>query len=312
MTNFLFSINATFPIFLLIVIGYVLKRFKITTKEFVSISNRINYVLTLPVLLFIDISKTDIIKVFDLKYVLFCMIVTTVCFFGIWGLSKALIKDKSIIGAFVQASFRSSAAVLGVAFIQNMYGNSGMAPLMIIGTVPLYNIYSVIVLTFESGSNTKNNIKSAFSNIITNPIIIAIFAGVIASLLRIDFPFIIDKTLSNVASVATPMALIAIGAGFEGKKAIAKLKPTIIASLTKLVIQPAVFLPVAVAMGFREQKLVALMIMLAAPTTASCYIMASNMDNDTTLTSSVIVMTTFMSSVTLTLIIYILKNMCLI
>ena len=312
MSNFIFSINATFPVFLLIVIGYFLKRFNVTTKDFVSITNRINYILTLPALLFIDISKTDIIQVFDLKYVLFCIIVTTVSFFLLWWLAKLLIKDKSIIGAFVQASFRGSAAVLGVAFIQNMYGNSGMAPLMIVGTVPLYNIYSVIVLTFESNNGSKKSIKSALSNIITSPIIIAIFAGVIAALLKIDFPFIIDKTLSNVASVATPMALIAIGAGFEGKKAIAKLKPTIISSMIKLVILPVIFLPIAVMLGFRDQKLVALMIMLAAPTTASCYIMASSMGNDETLTSSVVVMTTFLSSITLTLIIFILKNMCLI
>ena len=309
MSNFIFSINATFPVFLLIVIGYFLKRFNVTTKDFVSITNRINYILTLPALLFIDISKTDIIQVFDLKYVLFCIIVTTVSFFLLWWLAKLLIKDKSIIGAFVQASFRGSAAVLGVAFIQNMYGNSGMAPLMIVGTVPLYNIYSVIVLTFESNNGSKKSIKSALSNIITSPIIIAIFAGVIAALLKIDFPFIIDKTLSNVASVATPMALIAIGAGFEGKKAIAKLKPTIISSMIKLVILPVIFLPIAVMLGFRDQKLVALMIMLAAPTTASCYIMASSMGNDETLTSSVVVMTTFLSSITLTLIIFILKNM---
>lgn len=312
MNNFIFSVNATFPVFLLIVIGYFLKRFNVTTKDFVSITNRINYILTLPALLFIDISKTDIIQVFDLKYVLFCIIVTTVSFFLLWWLAKLLIKDKSIIGAFVQASFRGSAAVLGVAFIQNMYGNSGMAPLMIVGTVPLYNIYSVIVLTLESNNGSKKNIKSAIVNIITSPIIIAIFAGVIAALLKIDFPFIIDKTLSNIASVATPMALIAIGAGFEGRKAIAKLKPTIVSSMIKLVILPLIFLPMAIAMGFRDQKLVALMIMLAAPTTASCYIMASSMGNDETLTSSVVVMTTFLSSITLTLIIFILKNMCLI
>ncbi|MBQ3061038.1 MAG: AEC family transporter [Lachnospiraceae bacterium] len=312
MNSFIFSINATFPVFLLIVIGYFLKRFKITTNEFVSITNRINYILTLPALLFIDISKTDIIQVFDLKYVLFCALVTTVSFFSIWGISKKCIKDKSITGAFVQASFRGSAAVLGVAFIQNMYGSSGMAPLMIVGTVPLYNIYSVIVLTFESNNGSKKSLKSAFVNIITNPIIIAIFAGVIASLLKIDFPFIIDKTLSNIASIATPMALIAIGAGFEGRKAIAKLKPTIISSAIKLVLQPAIFLPIAVMLGFRDQKLVALMIMLAAPTTASCYIMASSTGNDSVLTSSVVVMTTFLSSITLTLIIFILKNMCLI
>lgn len=312
MSNFIFSINATFPVFLLILIGYILKRCNIANKNFVSVSNRINYLLTLPALLFMDISQTNIAEVFDVKYVLFCMIVTSICFWGIWGLAKICIKDKTIIGAFVQASFRGSAAVLGIAFIQNMYGNSGMAPLMIIGTVPLYNIYAVIVLTFESNTGTEKSIKKAFINICKNPIILGILAGVIASLLQIDFPFIIDKTISNLAALATPMALIAIGAEFEGKKALAKIKPTVIAGMIKLVIQPAIFLPIAVLLGYREQKLVALLIMLAAPTTASCYIMASSMGNDEVLTSSVVVLTTFLSSVTLTFFIFILKTLCLI
>ena len=94
----------------------------------------------------------DIKAAFDLEYVLFCALATTVCFWGIWGGAKLFIKDKSVIGAFVQASFRSSAAIIGLAFIQNIYGQSAMGPLMMIGAVPLYNIYAVMVLTFEGQS----------------------------------------------------------------------------------------------------------------------------------------------------------------
>lgn len=57
-------------------------------------------------------------------------------------------------GEFIQAAYRSSAALLGIAFIQNIYGNSGQAPLMIIGSVPLYNIMAVVVLSFfKPGQN---------------------------------------------------------------------------------------------------------------------------------------------------------------
>lgn len=309
MSNFIFSINATLPIFLVIVIGYILKLRGKVNEAFCSAANDINYKLTLPALLFMDISSTDIKESFDTTYVLYCAIVTTVCFIVIWILSRIFIKNKSEIGAFVQGSFRGSAAVLGVAFIQNMYGTATMAPLMIIGAVPIYNICSVIVLTFEGGGNSDKNIKKALINICKNPIILSIIAGIIVSLLEIDFPVIIDKTIETVAKLATPLALLVIGASFEGRKAIKKIKITLMGCLIKLVIQPAIFLPLAIKLGFEGEKLISILIMLGAPTTASCYIMAKAMNNDTVLTSSIVVMSTLLSAVTLTLWIFLLKNM---
>ncbi len=308
MENFLYSLNATVPVFLVIVIGYYLKQKGMLTEAFCSAANKFNFQVTLPALLFKDISTADIRQVLDIRYMLYCAIVTSVCFFTLWGLTKLLMKDKSMTGAFVQASFRGSAAVLGIAFIQNIYGSSGMAPLMIVSAVPLYNIYSVVVLTFEGENDGQGgNIKRAFLNICKNPIIIGILLGVIVSFSGITFPAIVNKTVGSLASMATPLALVVIGAGFEGRKALAKIKPTIIASFIKLVLQPALFLPVAVWLGFRTEKLIAILVMLGAPTTVSCYIMAKNMNNDEVLTSSVVVATTLLSAVTLTGWIYILK-----
>lgn len=310
MENFIYSINATFPIFLVIVIGYVLKQIGMLNDEFVSVANKFNFKVTLPFLVFRDISGANISEDFDVVFVLFCAATTTICFLVIWGGAKLFIKDKTIVGAFVQASFRSSAAVMGIAFIQNIYGTSGMAPLMIIGSVPLYNIYSVIVLTMEveNSGHGKEKIKKALVGIVTNPIIIGILLGLMVSLLGIRFPAVIDKTVQNMASMASPLALIAIGAGFEGKKALAKIKPTIGVALIKLVAQAAIFLPVAIQLGFRNEKMIAILVMLAAPTTPSCYIMAKNMNNDGVLTASAVVVTTLFSAVTVTLWIYFLKT----
>lgn len=312
MENFIFSLNVTMPIFLVMVLGWFLKQIGMLTDDFVKVANKFNFKVTLPVMLFRDISSVDVRAVFDLKYVLFCAIASSICFWAVWGGTKLFLKDKTMTGAFVQASFRSSAAVMGLAFIQNIYGQSAMGPLMIIGAVPLYNIYSVIVLTFEAQGNTainlKEKMKEAGINILKNPIIIAIALGLAASLLGMDFPVMVDKTINNVAQMATPLALIALGAGFEGRKALAKLKPTLAASFIKLVAQAAVFLPIAAGMGFDGEKMVALLIMLAAPTTPSCYIMAKNMDNDGTLTASIVVATTLLAAFTLTGWIFLLKT----
>ena len=316
MKNFIYSVDATFPIFLVMVIGYILKQIGMLNDNFVTVANRFNFKVTLPFMLFRDISGVDIRAVFDIRYVLFCALVSTACFWIIWGGVKLFLKDQSMRGAFVQASFRSSAAVMGLAFIQNMYGSSAMGPLMIVSAVPLYNIFSVIVLTFEGARSgevdPKQKIKAACINIAKNPIILGILAGLIVGLLGIDFPVIVDKTVNSVAQMATPLALITIGAGFEGRKALAKIRPTIAASMIKLVIQPLIFLPVAAWMGFRGEQMIAILIMLASPTTPSCYIMAKNMDNDGVLTASVIVMTTLLAAFTLTGWIFILKTVGLI
>lgn len=315
MNDFIFSVNVTFPIFLVMVIGWGLKQIGMLDEHFVKVANKFNFKVTLPFMLFRDIASVDIRNVFDLKFVLFCAIVSSICFWGIWGGAKLFVKDDSIRGAFVQASFRSSAAVMGLAFISNIYGTSAMGPLMIIGAVPLYNIYSVIVLTFEANGNGKGDtgkIRQACINIVKNPIIISIFLGMVAALLGIHFPTIIDKTINSVAQLATPLALIVIGAGFEGKKALAKLKPTAWTSAIKLLIQPMIFLPIAALMGFTGEKMVAILIMLAAPTTPSCYIMAKSMNNDGVLTASTIVSTTLLAAVTLTLWIFLLRTFGLI
>lgn len=313
MENFIYSINVTMPIFLVMVIGYILKQIGMLNDNFVTVANKFNFKVTLPFMLFKDIAGVDIKAVFDIKYVLFCAIVSTICFWVVWGTAKLLVRDKTIRGAFVQSSFRGSAAVMGLAFIQNIYGSSAMGPLMIVSAVPLYNIFSVIVLTFEANDSTnidkKAKIRQAGINICKNPIILSILAGLIVGLLGIQFPTLVNKTISNVAQMATPLALITIGAGFEGRKALAKIAPTMAASTIKLVLQPLVFLPVAAWMGFSGEKMIAILIMLASPTTPSCYIMAKSMNNDEVLTASVIVTTTLMAAFTLTGWIFLLKTL---
>ena len=315
MENIFYSLNATFPIFFIIVIGYFLAKIGWIKEEFSKGADIFNFNVTLPLLLFKDMAGMNLKEVFDSGYILFCAMATTICFFLIWGGARLFLKKRSMIGAFVHASYRSSAAVMGIAFIQNIYGNSGMAPLMILGTVPLYNIYAVIILTLEGDKTNKTKTskwKEVLINIIKNPIILAILAGTLVSVLGIKFPVMINKTIANLAGIATPLALITIGAGFEGKAAISNIRPTLAASFLKLVVQAALILPIAVSLGYRNEKLVALLIMLAAPTTPSCYIMARNMHQDATLTSNIIVVSTLLGAFTMTGWLFILRYLNLI
>ncbi len=314
MDSLSYSVNATMPVFLVMVIGWMLMKIGMLKDEkFLSVANKFIFNVSLPVMLFIDMWETDVKSDFDLKLVVYSAIITTIAFAGIWIFAKLCLEDKAMIGAFVQAAYRSSVAVLGVAFMTNIYGSASLIPMIIIGSVPLYNIYAVIVLTIEGEdaqnlTNKKALVKKTVMGVITNPIIIGIVIGTIASLINLQLPTIAYKTLNSVAQICSPLSLIVIGASFEGKKAIAKVKPALICSMIKLIIMPAAFLlPAAFLFGFRDEALTALVIMLGSPSTPSCYIMAKNMKNDTVLTSSVIAMTTLASSITLTFWIFLMR-----
>lgn len=309
MNDFLFSLNSTIPIFFVIFLGWFLRQKGMLNDGFLTAGNKLVFTVSLPALLVRDIAGADIRNVFDLKYVLYCMIVTSLMFWGIWLFTEIFMKDKSMIGAFVQASFRGSAAILGIAFIENIYGHSTVGPLMIVASVPLYNIYSVLVLTMRSSSQKGGTLKAACINIVKNPIILGIFAGLIFSFLHVDFPNVVDKCINNLASTATPLGLLLVGAGFEGRKALAKMKPTMVAAFIKLFLLPALFLPAAMYFGFHGEAMIAILIMLGSPTTVSCYIMAKNMGNDAVLTSSIVVAATLFSSVSLTFWVFLLRTL---
>ncbi len=311
MQDFLFSLNVTGPIFLVILLGWFLGKIGLFTEGFTSVADKYVFKVALPVLLFEDIVQMDLRADFSVKFVLFCVIATTIMFFGCWLGARLFLKDKSMVGAFAQAAARGSAAVLGIAFVENIYGDAGMTPMMIVAAVPLFNIYSVLILTFSAqGEQQKSGmVKKTLVNVAKNPIILGILVGVAWNLAGIPVPTILGSAVSNVANTATPIALLVLGATFRGREALAKIGPTMAATLIKLVVIPAVFFPVAIALGFRNSELVAFLIMLASPTTVTCYIMAKNMDNDAVLSASVVMCSTLLSSVTLTLWVFFMRSM---
>ena len=272
--------------------------------------NKFVFLVPLPVLLFEQLATVDFSEVWDIKFILFCFVVTAISI-TISTLISLLWKDRSIKGEFIQATYRSSAALLGIAFIQNIYGTAGMAPLMIIGSVPLYNIMAVVVLSvFKPGNNSfdKALVKKTLKGIATNPIIIGIVAGFVWSALKLPMPSILHKTVSSIGATATPMGLMSMGATFEMKKATSKMKPTLVAVFMKLVGFCVVFLPMAALLGFRNEEMIAILVMLGSATTVSCFVMARNMGHEGTLSSGVIMMTTLLSAFTLTMWLDVLRS----
>lgn len=142
----MFCLNATMPIFLTMMLGYAFRKWHIMDGSFVDKMNSFVFKVALPVLVFQDLATVDFFEAWDWKFVVFCFLATLISITAVTLLSF-LLKDKSLQGEFIQASYRSSAAIFGIAFIQNIYGEADMGPLMIVASVPLYNIMAVVVLT---------------------------------------------------------------------------------------------------------------------------------------------------------------------
>ncbi len=337
LNNLIFCLNATIPIFLLMILGLVFMKLHIFDEVFVKKMNAFVFKIALPVLVFYDLCREDFYAVWDTKYVLYCFFATALSMALVTAISF-LLRDKSVQGEFIQVSYRSSAAIMGIALVQNLYGDAGMTPLMIIGSVPLYNIFAVIVLAVfrpeqpgshapsgsfapqDSGTSperkpaadaapNRKQLADTAKSVVTNPILLGVLAGLGWALLQLPLPLIADKTLESVARVATPLGLMAVGATFDIKKALSGIKTAGLSTFIKLIGLGCVFIPVAAALGFRGDKLAAALIMCGSPTTVSCYIMAKNMGHDGTLTSSTIMLTTFFSAFTLTGWLFLLKSL---
>lgn len=308
--NLCFSLNASMPVVLMMIFGYICREVDLLDDHTTAKLNKFTFRAALPSLLFMDLSTADFRAVWDGRLVGFCIVVTLLSV-GIAVIYSLFHKDKAERGEIIQACYRSSAAVLGIAFVNNIYGKSLMAALMIVGTVPIYNIIAVAVLAATSPDKRNGSKKSllldTLRGIVTNPIIIGIAVGILWSVLKIPQPVIMSKTVSYMGNMATPLSLIALGASFKMNEARSKVGVTVGIALVKLVLFCGVFLPIAVHMGFRGEKLVAILIMLGSATTGSCFVMAKNLGHKGTITAFAVMLTTICSAFTLTFWLFLLR-----
>ncbi|WP_407928791.1 AEC family transporter [Hornefia butyriciproducens] len=316
LNNLIFCLNAVVPIFLLMLLGMFFMRIGIFDDAFVSKMNSFVFRVALPALVFYDLCSEDFGRVWDLRFVLFCFLATLVSILLCVAIS-CLLRDRRVQGEFIQVSYRSSAAILGVSLVTNLYGTSGMTPLMMLGAVPLYNAAAVVVLTIftpernkmkRTGMNRAQVRKTAVG-IITNPILIGIFAGLLWSVLRLPMGNILDHTVQNLARLATPLGIMAMGASFNLQKALSGIRTAGLGAFIKLIGLGLIFVPLAVTLGFRQDRLVAILIMCCSCSTVSCYVMAREMGHEGTLTSSTVMLTTFFSAFTLTGWLFVLKTL---
>lgn len=289
MDSLLLSVKAVTPIFLLMLLGYGLKQWKIATKDQFNAINRLIFKIFLPILLFYNIYKTDLGSIFDGKLVLFTVI-TVLIVFGIgYGLVFLFTKENPKRGVMLQAFFRSNFAILGIPLVNYICGDSagGLSALMVAIIVPLFNILAVI--TLERFRDGKVQIGQLLKGIVTNPLVIACLLGAIFLLLDIKLPSLIEATVSDAASIASPLAIVVLGASFNFASIKTCAKELIITVCTRLLVVPALAITAAILLGFRGEALVCLMVAFGAPAAVSSFSMAQQMGGDEELAAQIVV-----------------------
>ena len=302
--DLIFSANVVVPIFLLILLGYFLTRIKLWDENFLKIANQVCFKCLLPVLLFYNVATANIFEVFNLKIIIYvCLCACILC--GILFLIVPLfIKDKKRRGVMIQGTFRSNFLLFGVPLGLSIGGNEGAVLAAVVASfyVPVINMLSVISLYVFSESENKS-IKSALLGIVKNPLIIGGVSGLIFSLIRnsigFEIPTMIDTTLFNIKSAATPIAFMILGGDLKFKNMLRNIKVSSLSVLGKVVLIPAIMLTVSALLGFDKLEMAILIAVFATPNAVSSYAMARNYEADYELAGEIITLGTMLSIFTM-------------
>lgn len=307
MENLLYSINATVPVFAIMVLGYVLRRTNVISEEYIRDSNRLTFRILLPVMLFNNMRSSDFQGVFHLGLLLFCFAFLMIYPLIAWMLASRMIKDRKKLGSFVQGIFRGNTAIIGVSVAQNIYGNDlGPIPLMLGVAMPMFNAVSILILSFNGSSERtlRQQVASVFRSIAGNQIIWGILLGLACSLAQVRFPATIDKILTNVGGIASVVSLIAAGGGFSVESFRSDAKLITAAVLGKLVVMPSLALILGYMAGFRGITLFSLLMMSGVSTATTSVVMSKEMKCDDKLAVNILAATTLFVPLTFTMWIY--------
>ena len=309
MDNLLLSFNVISPIFLLMALGYLLTRFKKLSSHTLDQMNDISFKVFFPLLLLNSIYKIDVQGSFSLKLVGWAVGSVLLIFVFLLLVIPLIEKDNRKRGVLVQGIFRSNFVIFGLPISVALCGESNIGPtsILIAIIVPLYNAFSIVALEIFRGE--KIRIGKILKGVATNPFVIAAALGVAAFLLRLRFPASVESFIGDCAKIATPLALILLGASFRFDDIRPNLRQILIGVLGKLVLMPMVFIPLYVMAGFRDVELVALVVMIGAPTAVSTFTMAGKMDADQTLAGQLVVFDSLGSILTMFLWIFSLKQL---
>ncbi len=309
MENFKIAINAVLPLFFTMAVGYFLRQIHFVDEPLLKKLNKLVFNVFLPLLLFINIYQSDLETSFRLKTILTAVCSVLALFVVLCAVVPLIEKDGRRRGVIVQGIFRSNYILFGAPLVFGVFGDQGMGTVSVISAfvVPLYNMLSVAAL--ETFSQGQVNVKKILKGIVKNPLIIASALGILCLVAGVPLPQAVEKTVSDLGKVATPLGLVSLGGFFKFSDTKRFIKQLVIIVTGRLILCPAAFLPIFIKMGFRDVELMALATMMGAPIAVSSFIMAQQQGADADLAGQSVAFTTLFSVFTMFLIIFGLKQM---
>lgn len=326
MDSLIFALNAVAPIVAMVAIGYILKRIGFMSAEFAKMANKLVFRLFLPCMLFLNVYNIGNLGEMDFGYVGYVVAAVLVIFAITLPLTRLAAKGNAQRGVLLQSVFRSNYALIGIPLSQSLYGAAGVtvATLLSAVIIPAFNVLAVISLSIFRPTDGKPSVKKILVGIAKNPLIQAVFTGlatlgVRALLVRGGVEFRLSditplfKVLTYLSNMATPMALLVLGAQFEFSAVSSLRREILFGTLMRTVAVPVFGLGCAyVLMSCNVLPLTgahfaAFVAAFCTPVAVSSVPMAQEMDSDVTLAGQLVVWTTLVSALTVFLAAFILR-----
>lgn len=293
------AFHAIVPLFLIIAVGYTVKRLGWIGPEEVRRFNKVCFYTFMPVMLFYNIYTSDFSHAVRLPYALFVVGMALAMILLAFLITLAAEKTPERRGVMIQAAFRSNFVLLGLPIAEELLpgANFGITALMIAIVVPIYNMMSVVVLEYFRGGKPK--LGEVLLAVIRNPLIIASIVGLLMKVLHITLPEVLVSFAGKMNSAATPLILLLLGASFETREIARYKKELLVCVGLRLVVFPGAILTLAAALGLRDIEFVTVLAMTAAPTAVNSFNMAQQLGGDSQLAGSAVVVSTAASFFTL-------------
>ena len=323
MDSFLFALGAVTPIVLMVLVGYFLKTIGWMNQRFAKEANKLVFRVFMPVMLFLNIYRIKSFSDFEFGFILYVVIALLLIFLVFTPLVKLVTKQKNRHGVLVQAAYRSGYSLIGIPLAESLYGAAGAiaATLLSAAVIPLFNVLAVICLADTGEEGKKPSVSKIVLDILKNPLIIGIAAGLAVVGIRALFvrwgvsfrladvgPFM--TFLQYISNLAIPMALLVLGAQFEFSAVSAMRREIIFGTVVRVVVIPLVFIGIAL-LFFRDKFSAAhfacFVSVFATPVAVTSVPMAQEMGGDVTLAGQLVVWSTLVSALTVFLFTFVLR-----
>lgn len=298
------TITAIIPIFVIILLGWLLRVFGFMRVEFLEPANRLVYYLAIPAMVFRSITGSSSSIQFDGRVVLVSMLSVCVGFAVAWLLTLPLRLPQRHRGTFIQNSFHGNLGYIGLAVSFYYLGSEGLVRASILAgfLMILQNVLGVITLQVNSPRTSiskKNGV--VVLKILGNPIVLSSLAGIFVSLTALPVPTVLGRCLDILSDLALPMALLIIGASLSYDRVPTRIKSVLVTALLKLFVLPAVGLVFFYVWKVESQMMLPAVILLASPTATVTYVMAKEMHGDSEFAVIAISVHTLLSALTFTI-----------